>query len=150
MSRMSYWKCIHYDNFPHRYCILHSKQENKRVRCCCQLCPDIECEDYLEKEKKKELVKGIYTRCSSFEEADNLGLLFMRLGYEGVQNDSYRYCRMAIRYALNENLRHHLHYCYIGVNGYRMVVGRNHEEMKRQRSSKYIEKERIFRQIINN
>lgn len=93
-------------------------------------------------------MKQIYTICSSFEEANNLGLFIMGAGFEGVQNDSYRYCKEAIKWALKENSRHHRDYCFIGVNGGRLVVGRNKKAMRRQLSLHYIEKERIFRHLL--
>lgn len=90
-------------------------------------------------------MKQIYTKCYSFEDANALGHFIMRQGYEGVQNDSYRYCKEAIQWALKENKRHHRDYCFVGVNGGCMVVGKNKKEMRRKYSMKYIEKERIFR-----
>lgn len=42
-------------------------------------------------------MRQIYTLCHSFEEANALGLFIMSKGYEGVQNDSYRYCKEAIK-----------------------------------------------------
>ena len=93
-------------------------------------------------------MKGIYTRVSSIEEADDLGHFIRSKGYEGVQNDSYRYCKEAIEWALKENKRHHRDYCFVGVNGSIMVVGKNKKEMRRKLSFKYIEKERIFRNLL--
>lgn len=93
-------------------------------------------------------MKQIYTLCHSFEEANNLGLFIMSAGFEGVQNDSYRYCKEAIKWAFKENGRHHRDYCFIGVNGGRLIVGRNKKAMRRQLSLHYIEKERIFRQLL--
>lgn len=93
-------------------------------------------------------MKRIFTLCRSFDEANSLGHFIMSKGYEGVQNDSYRYCKEAIKWALKENDRHHRDYCFIGVNGGRLVVGRNKKAMRRQLSLHYIEKERIFRDLI--
>ena len=93
-------------------------------------------------------MKQIYTKCHSFEDANALGHFIMRKGYEGVQNDSYRYCKEAIERALNENKRHYRDYCFVGVNGGVMVVGKSKKEMRRKLSFKYIEKERIFRELI--
>lgn len=90
----------------------------------------------------------IYTLCRSVEEADALGHFIMGKGYEGVQNDSYRYCRLEIEWAIKENSRHHRNYCFVGVNGCQMVVGKNKREMRRKMSYKYIEKERIFRMLL--
>ena len=93
-------------------------------------------------------MKQIYTKCHSFEEANALGRFIMSKGYEGVQNDSYRYCKEAIEWALKENKRHHRDYCFVGVNGCCMVVGRHKKQMRRKLSFKYIEKERIFRNLL--
>ena len=43
-------------------------------------------------------MNNIFTICYSEEEANEIGHFIMRKGYEGVQNDSYRYCREAIRW----------------------------------------------------
>lgn len=94
-------------------------------------------------------MRQIYTKCHSFEEANELGRLIMNKGYEGVQNDSYRYCKEAIEWALKENNRHHRDYCFVGVNGGCMVVGKNKKEMRRKLSMKYIEKERMFRKLLS-
>lgn len=50
--------------------------------------------------------------------------------------------------ALKENARHHREYCFVGVNGCQMVVGKNKKEMRRKFSMKYIEKERMFRALL--
>ena len=94
-------------------------------------------------------MKQIYTKCHSFEEANALGHFIMSKGYEGVQNDSYRYCEDHIRWALEYNRRHHRDYCFVGVNGGCMVVGKNKKEMRKKFSMKYIEKERIFRKLLS-
>ena len=46
-------------------------------------------------------MNNIFTICYSEEEANEIGHFIMSKGYEGVQNDSYRYCRESI---------HHSHY----------------------------------------
>ena len=93
-------------------------------------------------------MKQIYTKCHSFEDANALGHFIMSKGYEGVQNDSYRYYKEAIEWALKENKRHHRDYCFVGVNGGCIVVGRHKKQMRRKFSFKYIEKERIFRNLL--
>ena len=93
-------------------------------------------------------MKRTYTLCNSEEEANALGHFIISKGYEGVQNDSYRYCDLEIRFALKENRRHHRNFCFIGVNGCQMVVGKNKKEMRKNFSYKYIEKERIFRKLL--
>ena len=52
-------------------------------------------------------MNNIFTICYSEEEANEIGHFIMRKGYEGVQNDSYRYCREAIWWAFKETKRHH-------------------------------------------
>lgn len=41
-------------------------------------------------------MKKIFTAAYSIEEANEIGHFIMSKGYEGVQNDSYRYCDLAI------------------------------------------------------
>lgn len=95
-------------------------------------------------------MRQIYTLCHSLEEADALGHYIMRKGYEGVQNDSYRYCKEQMEWALKHNHRHHRDYCFVGVNGCCMVVGKNKKEMRSKLSMKYIEKERVFRDLLTD
>ena len=94
-------------------------------------------------------MKKIYTQCFSVEEADAIGHFIMSRGYEGVQNDSYRYCLMCIKSAIKENLIHNRNYCYIGVNGSRLVVAKNRKMMRHQGSYKFIEKPRVFREKLS-
>lgn len=89
-------------------------------------------------------MKKIYTQCFSVEEADAIGHFVMSKGYEGVQNDSYRYCLMSIKSALNSNLRHNRGYCFVGVNGGQLVVGATKRSMRRNGSMRFIEKQRVF------
>lgn len=93
-------------------------------------------------------MKQIYTQCFSIEEADSLGHFIMGKGYEGVQNDSYRYCRESMERALKENARHNQNYCYVGVNGGIMVVGSTKRSMRNLLSMKFIEKPRVFMEIL--
>ena len=93
-------------------------------------------------------MKQIYTKVTSLEAADELGHFIMRLGYEGVQNDSYRYCKLQMKIAIEKNARHYNPHCFVGVNGGRLVVGANRKGMRRQLSMKYVEKERVFRKLI--
>jgi len=93
-------------------------------------------------------MKQIYTKCHSLEDADALGHFIMGKGYEGVQNDSCRYCKEQMERALKENGRHYRDYCYVGVNGGCLVVGKDKKAMRRKYSMKYIEKERVFRELL--
>lgn len=95
-------------------------------------------------------MKKIYTRCHTIEDADALGRFIVGdKGYEGVQNDSYRYCRLHIEIAFKRNARHNKEYVYIGVNGGLLVVDYSKRGMKRKGSMKFIEKERIFRKLLS-
>lgn len=69
-------------------------------------------------------MNNIFTICYSEEEANEIGHFIMRKGYEGVQNDSYRYCREAIWWAFKETKRHHSCFIYVGVRGCQMIVSR--------------------------
>lgn len=95
-------------------------------------------------------MRQIYTKCASLEEADALGHFIKSKGYEGVQNDSYRYCKESMKWALKENARHCRDYCFVGVNGGIMVVGKNKKEMRRKLSMKYIEKVRVFKELLES
>lgn len=95
-------------------------------------------------------MRSIYTQARTIEEADALGNFIMQNGYEGVQNDSYRYCLQTIERAFIENQRHNRCFCYIGVNYGSLVVGRNKRSMRLQGSDKFIEKERIFKKLLHN
>ena len=55
-------------------------------------------------------MNNIFTICYSEEEANEIGHFILSRGYEGVQNDSYRYCREAIWWAFKEAKRHHSNY----------------------------------------
>ena len=50
-------------------------------------------------------MNNIFTICYSEEEANEIGHFILSRGYEGVQNDSYRYCREAIWWAFKEAKR---------------------------------------------
>lgn len=82
-------------------------------------------------------MNNIFTICHSEEEANEVGHFIMGKGYEGVQNDSYRYCREAIWWAFKEAKRHHLYCIYIGVIGCKMVVSRTKRGLRRN-GLKYI------------
>lgn len=92
-------------------------------------------------------MRNIFTICYSEEEANEIGHFIMRKGYEGVQNDSYRYCREAIRWAFIEARRHHSDHIYVGVRGCQMVVSGN-KGWLRGNGLKYIEKKRVFYELL--
>lgn len=96
------------------------------------------------------MMKYIFTKCYSLDEAIELSHFIMGKWYEGVQNDSYRYCKESIEMAFKNNARHGLGYCYIGVNGGRLVVERNKRAMRRKGAYIYIEKPRIFKENLHD
>lgn len=89
----------------------------------------------------------IFTVCYSEEEANEIGHFIMSKGYEGVQNDSYRYCRETIRFDFSEAKRHHRDCIYIGCNGGSMVVAHN-KRVLRRKGLKFIEKRRMFYELL--
>lgn len=93
-------------------------------------------------------MKKIFTIAYSDEEANEIGHFVRGKGYDGVQNDSYRYCREAILYAFHENERHHKGYIFVGCTGGRMIVGRSKRTLRRK-GLKYIEKKRKFYDLLS-
>lgn len=92
-------------------------------------------------------MRNIFTICYSEEEANEVGHFILGRGYEGVQNDSYRYCREAIWWAFKQARRHHSDHIYVGVRGCQMVVSRN-KKWLRGNGLKYIEKKRVFYELL--
>lgn len=90
----------------------------------------------------------IFTIAYSEEEANEIGHFIRSKGYDGVQNDSYRYCREAIYYAFHQNERHHKDYIFVGCTGGKMIVARSKRTLRR-RDLMYIEKKRIFLQSLD-
>lgn len=92
-------------------------------------------------------MKKIFTIAYSEEEANEIGHFIRSKGYDGVQNDSYRYCREAIEYAFHKNERHHKDFIFVGCTGGKMIVSRNKRTLRR-RGIKYIEKKRVFYNLL--
>ena len=92
-------------------------------------------------------MKNIFTKCCSIEEANEVGHFIMSKGYEGVQNDSYRYCREAIWGAFNRNKTHNREYIFVGVAGCSMIVSQSKRCLRRKKL-KYIEKKRKFYDLL--
>lgn len=90
-------------------------------------------------------MRRIYTSCTSVDEAIALALFIVGKGYEGVQNDSFRYCDTCIKVVFNANARHFRDIVYLGVNDGRLVVGGNRRCMRKNGSLTYYEKERVFK-----
>lgn len=93
-------------------------------------------------------MKNIFTIAYSEEEANVIGHFIMSKGYEGVQNDSYRYCREVIECAFKRAKKHHIDFIYIGVNSYQLVIS-NTKRGLRRKGFKYIEKKRIFYKLLD-
>lgn len=93
-------------------------------------------------------MRVIFTKCESLEEADELGRFIMSKGYEGVQNDSYRYCKESMSYKLSDNMRHNRNYVFVGADRCQLVVSASKKYMKR-RGLKYIEKMRVFKELLD-
>lgn len=94
-------------------------------------------------------MKRIFTSAYSIEEANEIGHFIMSKGYEGVQNDSYRYCDTAIKAAMHHNIAHHKDCIYVGVSCDRMVVSCDKRALRRK-GMKFIEKKRIFYKLLDN
>lgn len=93
-------------------------------------------------------MRNIFTIAYSREEANEIGHFIMGKGYEGVQNDSYRYCDESIQFALKENSCHHIYHIYVGVRGCQMVVSKTKRCLRRN-GIKYIEKKRMFYELLS-
>lgn len=74
--------------------------------------------------------------------------LIMSKGYEGVQNDSYRYCREKIWWTFKQAKKHHIDFIYVGVNSYQLVISRTKRGLRRK-GFKYIEKKRMFYKLLS-
>lgn len=93
-------------------------------------------------------MNNIFTICYSEEEANEIGHFIMRKGYEGVQNDSYRYCSLMISASFRKAKRHHSGFIYVGVRGCQMIVSRTKRGLRRN-GLKYIEKKRMFYNLLS-
>lgn len=93
-------------------------------------------------------MREIFTRCTSIEEADEIGHFIMSKGYEGVQNDSYRYCKLTMDIALNENIRHNREYLFVGATQWKIVVAKSKRALTRL-GLKYVEKPRMFKELLS-
>lgn len=93
-------------------------------------------------------MKKIFTIAYSEEEANEIGHFIMSKGYEGVQNDSYRYCREIISWDFKQNRRHHKDYIFVGCTGGCMIVRKSKRTLRRY-GLKYIEKKRKFYDLLS-
>lgn len=94
------------------------------------------------------IMKNIFTVCYSEDEANEVGHFIMSKGYEGVQNDSYRYCDTAIWSRFQKATKHHSNCIYVGVRGCQMIVSQTKRGLRRN-GLKYIEKKRKFYELLN-
>ena len=93
-------------------------------------------------------MRKIFTMCTSIEEADEIGHFIMSKGYEGVQNDSYRYCRERMEFYLKRNRDiHNRNFVFVGANRDMMIVSHCKKIMKKK-GLKYIEKPRVFKELL--
>lgn len=99
-------------------------------------------------EKTNTDMNNIFTICYSEKEGNEIGHFIMRKGYEGVQNDSYRYCDVVIWSRFKNAKRHHSDCIYVGVKGCQMVVSRTKRGLRRN-GLKYIEKKRKFYELLS-
>ncbi len=93
-------------------------------------------------------MKMIFTEAHSVEEANEIGHFVMSKGYEGVQNDSYRYCDSSIRAAFSHNIAHHKDCIYVGI-GYDCMIVATTKRGLRRKGLKFIEKKRIFYKLLS-
>lgn len=83
-----------------------------------------------------------FTIISDFESGWNLILYLRSFGYEGVQNDSLRYCDTTLKYVLDKQK-----IVCIGTNGGQILISKCKRRL-RGKGLKYYEKPRIFVQKI--
>ena len=83
-----------------------------------------------------------FTIVSDFESGWNLILYIRSFGYEGVQNDSLRYCDTTLKYVLDK----HKIAC-IGTNGCQILISKCKRRL-RGKGLKYYEKPRIYVQKL--
>jgi hypothetical protein len=93
-------------------------------------------------------MNNIFTIAYSEEEANEIGHFIMSKGYEGVQNDSYRYCDTEISWCMRKNEEHHIDHIYVGVKGCQMIVAKTKRGLRRN-GLKYIEKKRKFYELLS-
>lgn len=90
----------------------------------------------MEYEKMIHLPK-VYVRAYTFAEAELIMKVMMRIGYEGVQNDSYRYCDLMASCALDSGR------CYILNGSYSIYVSNIHDK-KTRRGRKEVSRSKFF------
>lgn len=93
-------------------------------------------------------MRNIFTIVYSEEEANEIGHFIMSKGYEGVQNDSYRYCDTKISWCMRKNEERHIDHIYVGVKGCQMIVAKTKRGLRRN-GLKYIEKKRKFYELLS-
>ena len=98
-------------------------------------------------DERRHKMRKIFTMCTSIEEADEIGHFIMSKGYEGVQNDSYRYCREEMEFYLKRNAVHNRNFVFVGANRDMMIVSYCKKIMKKM-GLKYIEKPRVFKELL--
>ena len=97
----------------------------------------------------EEKIKRIRVRCYTMKEAQFFMHLLIKQGFEGVQNDSYRYCDLMARSCFDED-----GICFVGIElltGASMRVSNLHDSVARKEytevsKSKFISEVTNFRQ----
>lgn len=97
---------------------------------------------------KEKYMKKIFTIAYSEEEANEIGHFIMSKGYEGVQNDSYRYCDLAIKTAMKQNHAITSNSYVYAIYVMCMIVAKTKRGLRRN-GLKYIEKKRKFYELLS-
>lgn len=84
---------------------------------------------YADYRLQSKQMKNIFTKCNNYEQANELGQYIVRYGYEGLYNDSYRYCAESIRDELKANSKEGKPFLYVGVRSYALKIGKTKEDM---------------------
>lgn len=76
--------------------------------------------------KEIQTAPRVRVRVFTLKEAEDVMHAMMSAGYEGVQNDSYRYCKESARFALKSGR------CYICNDGCSIRVSDTHDKKKKK------------------
>lgn len=91
-------------------------------------------------------MKNCYTKCTDYKEAVALGRFIVGVkNYEGIYNDSFRYCASHI-FCLFREAGH----IYVGVNGASLVAETSEEEMRRKGSHTFISSVEEFKSKLED
>jgi len=76
--------------------------------------------------KEIQTAPRVRVRVFTLKEAEDVIHTMMAAGYEGVQNDSYRYCKVTAKYALKSGR------CYICNDGCNIRVSDAHDKKRKK------------------